>query len=221
MIIVPQLLVEDAVRKLLSILRKDLLNKPWQETILYTLWSETDRFGVEYAEEVRDLFSRKEGENSRFIDVRLSFDAERANIPTIHVTVPTDEEKAPFLGNNQNGYGGETLSNGSEYRDMYSRMFTARVSLVITSDNAHECMLIYETIRALLISIIPVITLGGFENARLSGQDLMLNQDLVPPNIFIRSISLTGDYLIKVPDIVTRQIGLSLLNVVGTPKESL
>jgi hypothetical protein len=62
-------------------------------------------------------------------------------------------------------------------------------------------ILIYHTLRALLISLIPSISLEGLENVAFGGQDVQLYQGMANKNMYIRAISVTLQYDTSAPNI--------------------
>jgi hypothetical protein len=82
-------------------------------------------------------------------------------------------------------------------------MFDAQYNCIITSDNSLEVLCVYHMIKATLIGIFDNIEFQGIRNPKLSGQDLQLNSDLVPPHIFVRGVGINCSYEQSVPAIQT------------------
>jgi hypothetical protein len=80
-------------------------------------------------------------------------------------------------------------------------MFDVAYNIVITSDNSLEVICIYTLLKSTLIGIFDHIELSGIRNPKLSGQDLQLNSDIVPPHIFVRGVGLNFSYELTVPSI--------------------
>lgn len=133
----------------------------------------------------------------RHLDVNLFFNAKRASIPTLHITLPSEQEKNNSLGIgegiNEPLYIPDTTTP-TAYKRTFNRRFTATTNLVITSDNTNEIVLIYHFIRSLIISLMEGLSLTGLENLKLSGGDININTDLVPQGIYSRVIGISYEY---------------------------
>lgn len=194
MIVFPQLILDDVLRKFLDILRDEIEAKQRKNSILDTLFGQTSRFRRDYYKEAVDLFERSSQTHSRFIDVRLMFDRERAKIPTIHLTVPSDEEFSPGI-NNHEGYVDPIISeDGRTSTPVFTRMFRGRFNVVFTSDNERECVMMYEVFRAMLLSASTHLELSGLKNIKFGGQDLSINPDLIPAHIYMKMMTITCVY---------------------------
>lgn len=157
-----------------------------------------------YYEQAIDLFTRKV-DNPRKVDVRLFFDAERAKIPTIHITMPSDNDGENSIGVGEDGSPQMMLETQTTHQPMYDRRFDTTFQVICTSDNHAEVLIMYHMIRAGLISIFDTISLAGLENAKLSGQELRIKSDLVPESIFMRGIGIGCSYNVIVPRWWTEQ----------------
>ena len=57
----------------------------------------------------------------------------------------------------------------------------------------------YKALQATLISISDHLELAGLQNVRLSGQEIKINGDLVPPNIYLRGVIVDTHHDVEVP----------------------
>lgn len=95
---------------------------------------------------------------------------------------------------------GSMLTQGS-HTPVFTRRFQSTYNIVITSDNSNEVVLIYHTMRALLIGLIPSINLAGLQNLAFGGQDVQLYSGLAPKNMYVRAITVTLQYETSAPSI--------------------
>jgi hypothetical protein len=79
---------------------------------------------------------------------------------------------------------------------------------MITSDNSSEVMIVYYWLKAMFLLFHEELELLGLRNLNHSGQDINLQQDLAPPNIFHRNLSLAFDY----ESSVKMKIDMQLIN---------
>lgn len=196
MIVFPQLVLDDVLRKFLDIIRTDL-QKPKDENILGRLFGSTARFRRDYYKEAADLFARTK-ESSRFIDVRLMFDRERAKVPTVHLTVPSDSEESAGIGNHQGYIDPVETLDGRATQSQYTRFFKGRFNIVFTSDNERECIVMYEVFRAMLLSASAHLEFMGLKNVNFGGQDLSVHPELIPPHIYMKMLTITTVYEVNV-----------------------
>ena len=71
--------------------------------------------------------------------------------------------------------------------------------MIITSDNSFEVLTMYHVIKAALIANMESLEYYGLRNVKFSGQDLQINDALVPPGIFSRGIGLNLMYEADIP----------------------
>jgi hypothetical protein len=175
-----------------------------------------------------EVFIDNNPENPRFLEVNLMFNMEREGLPTIHLTLPSEQTQTGGNGIGVDQGYQDVIVEDTEYdengnmifqgkiTEVYTRRFQSTYNIVITSDNSNEVILIYHTLRALLISLIPSMSLAGLENVALGGQDVQLNSGLAPKNMYVRSITLTLQYETSSPSIFPQLI-FNDLTAKGTP----
>lgn len=216
-LITPEIIIQNAVELILAHIRSDWDNNTDKtKTTLYKLWN-----GVKYGRydmyaEAQSVFLRKK-DDPRLIRVRPSFDKEQANIPTIFVNLPSEEGGfADGLGMDQNEVDVTYDDDNLTYTNNYGRGFSSNYNIVISSENRNEILLIYHTIRALLIPLFNHMMFDGLEVPKLSGRDLQIYSELVPNHIFMRAIGLSISYRVNVDDITAKQMAQSI-TFTGTP----
>lgn len=146
--------------------------------------------------EAKSIFLRDEA-NPRYLKVYPVFDRRRAQLPTIHIVVPQDNEDLNQIGDIEGDvYETEDISIMS-----LQRGYAANFNFIVTSDNINEVVLINYILRALLIGAIPQLNIIGFVNPKFSVQDLNINLDTSPVNCYSKGISMTASYWETVPEI--------------------
>ena len=196
--IIPEVILRKIIESLLQYVKNDYLSATDKtKTLLYHYFNNNIDEKREYFEQAVNLFTR-EHNNPRRIEVRTAFDAERARIPTVHITIPSENQTNNVLSNDESD--SQTLFELQTTKSpAYRKSFQSTFQIVITSDNSSEVLLMYHLIRAGLISVLDTLSLSGLQNAQLSGQELRINSDLVPENIFMRSIGISFFYEVEVP----------------------
>lgn len=214
---IPEIILYNILSYILKIIRKDLNENIEEETIFYKLFYGTNfpNLNLDFYSNAKELFLRDKS-HPRYLDIRMFFNADRASIPTIHLNLPSDSDIGGGLGVDE-GYNGNNFNSiENTISENHTRNFNAVYNIIITSDNSDEVLIIYHSIRAFLISMMDIIDLNGLRNPKLGGSDLQINPELIPPNIFIRNISLNCFYEITIPSIIKNKI-INLIQIEGTP----
>ena len=155
-----------------------------------------------YFENAKALFLRGI-DSPRKVACNIFFNQARQNLPTIHIALNQD---IPGEGNGL-GFdpGLDTNPSENQFSDTFSRVYSARFNIIFTSDNSFEVLLMYNVIRALVQGNPELLELSGLSNIKLSGQDLVLTDYLMPPNIYARGFIIDCLYEITVPSINVQQ----------------
>lgn len=199
-LVIPELTLQKIIDALLLKIKLDHEANVGDVTksLLYRYFNGLTDHKKNYYTEAVDLFTR-EKEHARYIQTRMFFDASRAKIPTVHITMPSDQQGQNSIGVGEYGHVDHVIDQDGERSMEYERRFDSQYQIVCTSDNHSETLLMYHTIRAGLISVFDSLSINGLENAQISGQELKINPDLVPNHIYMRAIGLRCSYDIKVP----------------------
>lgn len=205
---IPEILLYNVIDTILKTIRKDLLdNVEEKNTIFYKLFYGTkfENLNLDFYSNAKDIFSRDKS-HPRFLDLRMFFNADRANIPTIHLNLPSESDIGGGVGVDA-GYNGTNYDPISQtISQNHTRTFNTIYNIIITSDNSDEVLIIYHALRAFMVSLLDIIDLNGLRNPKLGGADLQINPELIPPHIFIRAISLNCFYELTIPSLIKEQI---------------
>jgi hypothetical protein len=199
-LLVPEVTLRKILDGLLLHIRQDYAKHTAEpeKSLIYRYFGGINDHKKDYLADAVDLFTR-ESDHARFIETRMFFDASRGVVPTIHITMPSDQVGQNSIGVGESGEAAYVTTVGTDVFVDYERRFDTQYHIVCTSDNHSEVLMMYYLVRAGLISILDTLSLAGLENAKLSGQELKINPDLVPNHIFMRSIGLSFSYEEKVP----------------------
>lgn len=179
----------------------DLPDNEKDKSILYSLFKHDDNGDVleldkyDYYTQAVSMIVAKDIENARHLEVGIGYNMQRLAVPTIHVLLPS-EAKGRFdsIGTSE----GEPASVYDPARLAFiitkSKTFATTYHLMITSDNSSEVLTIYYWLRAMFIMFSEHVSLQGLLNMQFSGQDIQMNQDITPPNIFHRNLSVAFDF---------------------------
>lgn len=219
MVIVPEVIVFQTVKAIIDLVASDYTAKADKtESLLYRILGNLQLQRYEFFEQAEAVFLR-DSDNVRQLEVNMFFNTARASLPTIHITLPGETSGKDGLGIDQ-GYTDPLVDGDGNVTEGYTRRFDARYNVLITSENTNEVVLVYHVLRAMLISAFDHFSQSGLQNAKLSGQDLQINPQLVPEHIFFRGIGLYFEYEVNVPSLVNTEQIQSLIFNTGSIIES-
>jgi len=212
-ILMPEVKLKTFIDVILGKIRNDYVNAGDKTTtFLYKMYGDSKSGNYVFLDEAVKIFTR-EGDDPRIIDTRLLYDRERANMPTIHVTIPSESPYEDALGfgegdvSNEADGDPETADTATEY---YVRGYRSKFELMITGSNTFEVILIFTTLKAALINNVVSLELNGFRDPKIFGADVKIN-DQMSPNAYMRILNLDSFYKLEVPKFdsisVVRTIG--------------
>lgn len=180
--------LKDVVEGLLGWVRQDLIANQATPTQswLYLEFNDITLDDTHFYTQLKSLIEIGESDR-RHLEVRLMFDKERANLPTIHIHYPNEDGKS----------GDNTLNTGYTITEvigdnnvlLYSRSFIGQYDLVITGAGSVEVIMLYEFLDGLLIAAADTLAYN-FDKFEFSGKQLMTNQEIIPYLTFYRAISI-------------------------------
>jgi len=190
MLILPEIGLLRTIEGLLKWIKyeyEDRISKGAEEkSFLYRLFGGITYNGFNYYDAAKEILI-KEPLDQRKVGVRIFFDQSRAHMPTVHIVMPGETNDASGLGYNDNG-------------EFLERQYSSRYALVLTSDNYAEVLILYYTIRSLIMSGFMMLEEFGIRNIKVGGGDLQLQPDMVPVNIFYRTIFIDMFYDERIPN---------------------
>lgn len=212
-IVIPDSSLKTILDGLLNMLSDNLKQVNKEETILYRLFGDTAYGKYKYYEQGVKMFSKSNGRARKLI-TKLSFDNDLSAMPVIYIPTGKDDHVFSAIGD----------QNGSYVEDKDKRQtpwktcrFKGETSFVIVSDNIEEVMLIYHTVRALLIGAGDTFDYYGLDQVRLGGADVQLNEDSIPKHVFMRSMSIGYEYDVTVPSFIHAKGGITGIEFEGVP----
>lgn len=212
-IFIPEIELHNTLKAILTLIREDYENRSNKEhTLLYKILGSNRLQRYNLYEQGKKVFLAKE-DDPRFLDVQMFFNMKRASIPTIHITLPSEQAGQDGLGIDE-GYADPAYDEIPSLGDPdvlqtspnYTRRFDTTYNIIITSDNTNEVILIYHLLRAILIPVFDHLNQVGIENCKIGGRDIQAYPSLVPDSIFMRGLSLSFSYQITSPGIFKQDI---------------
>lgn len=189
---------------------------PTDEKFLYRLFYGNVVGKYDCYTQAAALISRDQDEDRR-LETRMVFDPSRAQMPTIHIHIPADNQgriNSSGLGIGSTPY----LNDDDTINQKYSRSFIGQYDLIITSINPLETLIIYEILMSLLIAGKDTLDYY-FASYNFAGKDLLPNNDIMPPNVFMKAVTMKIDYNRNIPSLITDQT-IETITFEGDPQES-
>jgi len=210
-ITIPEIHIYSILKNILQLIKKDFKdNTDEKNTVLYKIFGDQRIGDFIYFEQAKDLFLR-DLDHPRKINVSLFFNREKSTLPTIHLNLPSEtpgptDSLGMGIGNQDN------IVNKVEgtVTEVYERSFDSTYNLIITSSNPFETLLLYHTFKALLISVYDSLEFQGLRMPKFGGQDLQLNESLIPNNVMVRTLTLNVFYETAIPKYISDKLINSL-----------
>lgn len=196
-VLLPDDIIFKALDNGIKIIRDDFNSKSDEkDTYLYQIFADNKYQRYEFFEQAKQVLITK-NTDPRHLRIFKFFNMERAAMPSIHITLPGEEKgETNIIGNLEDDY---FAFGTDQYNEQYIRSFLPQYEVAITTDNPNEVVLLYQFVRALLISLEDHLELSGLQNIQFTGKDIHLRQANDLPRIFGRSIGMSFTYEVEVP----------------------
>jgi hypothetical protein len=194
-IFIPEAILLDSVKKFIKFVATNFKSKVNEnETWLYKVLVGTQKIDrYEIYQEAKQLFIAGYDDPKK-LAINLGFNPSVQGLPSIHITLPSEQQKNTSLGNGEGI--GASFDNGAAntYQVSYSRRFEATYYVMVSGTNTLQVVTIYHVLRALFISLRHHLEIAGLENTSFSGRDIQFNPDTIPQGLFVRGIGIKFEY---------------------------
>jgi len=206
-LIIPEFILIHALKAGFDFIEKDFkeqitLNTPTNSYLYRILHDQRIERYDYYTQAQAILFKKKDDPRKLSIDLMFNMDFDK--VPSVYISLPGEQHGQNNLGVEQNPesyFNVDENDNATSYTNRYTRRKNANYGIYIASDNSNEVSLLYYIIDCLMISMTPHLTLKGLYNITQGGQDLQIENDKIPKNFFMKSISLGLQYERSAPDL--------------------
>lgn len=148
-----------------------------------------------------DLFVNRGNADSRSLTTTILFTPDMMSKPCIHITSPSEAHIQRVISDDYNVKGDST-----GYRMVAESTYT----LLITSMNKNEVLIIYHIMQAMLMSVIDTFVVkAGFSDWEVSGQELRLsNSQAMHEGIYAKGINIKNirSQRIRTPKMISDKI---------------
>lgn len=195
MILIPEIILKKLVDTILTKIDSEFL---------YLIFEECKLNNYNFYENAVSIFLRKK-DSQRAIETHLFFNRDRANLPTIHLNMPSESH---------GGDTGNTLDGAEErfdaptsldYRVVSTRSYQAKFSMIFTSDNTFEVAIMYNVMKMAFQGNMNFLEQNGLRNAKLSGGDIIFSDGLMPMGIYAKALNIDCIYSYEAPSLTKKR----------------
>lgn len=147
------------------------------------------------------------------MSVNFGYNQEVANIISLHILLPSETARTE-IGNGE-GYLLENDSNTTQ--NYYTQMYESTYQIMITSSNGSEVNVTYHLFKSMLLLLVEHLEFMGLRNPSFSGNDIVMQDDLVPVPIFHKVLNVSFNYEHVVPKLFADEF-LHTFTAIGNMK---
>lgn len=196
-VLTPEVIVYNTLQGIINAIRVDIKNSGEKESILYQLLGvdedgrpvRINRFN--YYQQATKIFSTPDK-----LNVNFGYNLEVAKDCALHIIMPSEQGQGDSLGVN------EGFISDNDYTQNYKTVY----QVIISSDNSSEVNLVYTVLKCMLQMYIKHLSVQGIQLPVVSGQDIMFQDNLIPPTLYHKAINLSFSYDLTVPAELAQRI---------------
>ena len=209
-ILLPEFVIHKTLVAIVEMLRADLEEHAADDTqsLLYKILG-TDEQGKPLQLNLYNVFkqAKKIIQTENNLSVNFGYNQEVAQIISLHILLPSEQGKMA-IGADEGYLSDDIVEDGEKTRvqNYYTQMYDATYQIMITSNNSAEVNVVYNILKSMLLMLVPQLELMGLRLPTLSGNDVVMQDDLVPVPLFHKVINLSFTYEHNVPQMVQQLV---------------
>lgn len=209
-ILLPEFVIHKTLVAIVEMLRADLEEHAADDTqsLLYKILG-TDEQGQPLQLNLYNVFkqAKKIIQTKNNLSVNFGYNQEVAQIISLHILLPSEQGKMA-IGADEGYLSDDIVEDGKKTRvqNYYTQMYDATYQIMITSNNSAEVNVVYNVLKSMLLMLVPQLELMGLRLPTLSGNDVVMQDDLVPVPLFHKVINLSFTYEHNVPQMVQQLV---------------
>lgn len=194
--VLPELVFLEMINALFDTIMIDYKDADYKETtMIYDYWRNMTMDKTLYFEEVKSIFLNEINKVRAYI----GFNIQRKDLPTVHILISGENKgQAQSISMGYQEDGAMFLQDDNAFtlrKDCYKANYEATYNLLITAQNQTAVVIIYHTLRALLIASTHEFEAKGISFlGGISGNEFSLDTNLVPPHVFTRTLNVNFMY---------------------------
>lgn len=210
-ILLPEFVIHKTLVSIVELLRADLAQNAADDTksLLYKILG-LDEQGNALQLNLYNVFkqAKKIIQTKNNLSVNFGYNQEVAQMISLHILLPSEQGKMA-IGADE-GYLVDNITDAQGKRthvlNYYTQMYDTTYQIMITSNNSAEVNVVYNILKSMLLMLVPQLELMGLRLPTLSGNDVVMQDDLVPVPIFHKVINLSFTYEHNVPQMVQQLV---------------
>lgn len=210
-ILLPEIVIYNTLQSIVKLLRDDLTEHADddKETVLYKILG-VDEEGKPIKMNLYNYFiqAKKMILNPKNLSVNFGYNQEVAKIISMHILLPSEQGEST-IGEDE-GYMSEDIldkeGNKIGEQQCFTQIYDCTYQIMITSNNSSEVNVVYNILKSMLLMLVPHLGLMGIHIPKLSGNDIVMQDDLTPVPLFHKVINLSFKYEHTVPQLVKKEV---------------
>ena len=209
-ILLPEVVIFNTLESIVKLLRDDLIQNPDTDsnTILYKILGldeegKTIKINLyEYFKQAKRMFLKPDN-----LSVNFGYNQKVANMISMHILLPAEQGKST-IGEDE-GYIEEDIIEENvktATQPYFTQTYECTYQIMITSNNSMEVNVVYNILKSMLLMLTPHLELMGLRIPVLSGNDIIMQDDLIPNPIFHKVINLSFTYEHNVPQLLRNEV---------------
>jgi len=197
-ILMPELVIYNALTSIINLLRKNLSDNAGHDdlTILYgLLGKDVDGNPLKinsfnYFAQAKKILSRPDS-----LSVNFGYNLAVAKIISLHILLPSEAYESSSIGQ---------LAGGDDEEMM--QFYNCNYQVMITSDNSNEVNVVYNILKSMLIMLVPHLELMGLITPKLSGGDVIMQDEFIPATISHKVLNISFRYELNIPTLLEKTV---------------
>lgn len=208
--LLPEFVIQKTLVSIVELLRKDLAENSADEknSILYKIMG-LDEEGEPLQLNLYNVFkqAKKIITTPNNLSVNFGYNQEVANIISLHILLPSENGKMT-IGADEGYLSDDIIEDGKKVgtQEYFTQMFDTTYQIMITSNNSAEVSVVYNILKSMLLMLVPQLEIAGLRLPTLSGNDVVMQDDLVPVPLFHKVINISFTYEHNVPKMLAEKV---------------
>lgn len=209
-ILLPEVVLYNTLKAIVRLLREDLEENATEDekTILYKILG-IDEEGEPIKMNLYNYFvqAKKMILTPQNLSVNFGYNQEVAKIISLHILLPSEQGEAT-IGEDEGYIEEEIIEDDKKVatQPYFTQTYNCTYQIMITSNNSSEVNVVYNILKSMLLMLVPNLELMGIRIPTLSGNDIVMQDDLTPIPIFHKVLNLTFKYEHNVPQLLRREV---------------
>lgn len=206
----PELILMRVLTAIITLLRNDLeQTEDEKETLLYKIMG-VDENGDGLQLNLYNVFAqaKKMILNKGNLSINYGYNQKVAQNLSLHIILPS--ENATMTIGADEGYMEEAIEddegNLQAAQQYFTQTYKSTYQIMITSNNSAEVMVIYNVLKCMMLMLVEQLELLGLRTPEFSGNDIVMQDDLIPTPLFHKVFNVSFQYENNVPQCLKNDV---------------